>query len=363
MRNALALGLMLAASVPSAAAVPAPGLIQTISDWSVGCDNGRTCKALGLMPPSLPDRKATISIERGPEPLAVPTIRIAIEDLVVENRLPAAFVIDGIRKLGLATTIDDSDAAIIIPGNSALRFIRQLSRGRNLELVDATGKSLAVMSLSGLNAALHAMDQQQHRMRTVTALIHPGKRAANIVPKPPPLPIIRIPAAAKVPPYQLDAVAEARLLNDLRCDGKPLRGASQAQYPLDDRHSFFWQSWHCGKGEPNLLSRAIIVSSEGALSAPRFDIRLGPGEGGNPVLRNAEWDQDKRLLITNNPGRSMAACNMTQSFVWDGSRFRLVEQAETRECRGNYSYIRTWRAQAVVGSAPAVTANDHRVTR
>jgi Protein of unknown function (DUF1176) len=349
MRNALAFGLMLAASVPSVAAVPAPGLIQTINDWSIGCDNGRTCKALGLMPPSHLDRKATISIERGPEPLAVPTIRIAIEDLVVENRLPAAFVIDGIRMLGLATTIDDSDAAIIIPGNSALRFIKQLSRGQNLELVDATGKSLAVMSLSGLNAALHAMDQQQQRVGTVTALIHPGKRAANIVPKPPLLPIIRTQAAAKVAPFQLDPVAEARLLNDLRCDGKPLRGASQGQYPLDDRHSFFWQSWHCGKGEPNLMSRAIIVSSEGVFSDARFDIRLALGEGGNPVLRNAEWDQDKRLLITNNPGRSMAACNMTQSFAWDGNRFRLVEQAETRECRGNYGYITTWRALVVAG--------------
>jgi Protein of unknown function (DUF1176) len=363
MRNALAFGLMLAASVPSAAAVPEPGLIQTIRNWSVGCDNRRSCQALGLMPSSQPDRKASISIARGPEPLTVPTIRIAIEDLVVENRLPAAFVIDGTRKLGLAVTIEDSDAAIIIPSGYTLRFIAELSRGQNLELVDATGKSLAVMSLSGLNAALYAMDQQQHRMGTVTAMIHPGKRAANIVPKPPPLPIIRIPAAAKVPPYQLDAVAEARLLNDLRCDGKPLRGASQAQYPLEDRHSFFWQSWHCGKGEPNLISRAIIVSSEGALSSPRFDIRLGTGEGGNPVLRNAEWDQDKRLLITNNPGRSMAACNMTQSFAWDGGRFRLVEQAETRECRGNYSYIRTWQAQVVVGSPSAATANDRRVTR
>jgi Protein of unknown function (DUF1176) len=362
MRNALAFGLMLAASVPSVAAVPAPGLIQTINDWSVGCDNGRTCKALGLMPPSHPDRKATISIERGPEPLAVPTIRIAIEDLVVENRLPAAFVIDGTRKLGLATTVDDSDTAIIIPSGYALRTIKQLSRGRNLELVDATGKSLAVLSLAGLQAALRYMDRQQHREGSVTAMIHSGKRAANIVPKPPPLPIIRIPAAAKVPPHQLDPVAEARLLNDLRCDGKPLRGASQAQYPLDDHHSFFWQSWHCGRGEPNLLSRAIIVSSAGVLSAPQFDIRLAPDDDGNPVLRNAEWDQDKRLLITNNPGRSMAACNMTQSFAWDGHRFRLVEQAETRECRGNYSYITTWRAQVVVGSAPAATANDHRVT-
>ena len=42
----MSLLLALAATV----AAPQPGELKTFKDWTVGCDNGRACQAVGLLP-------------------------------------------------------------------------------------------------------------------------------------------------------------------------------------------------------------------------------------------------------------------------------------------------------------------------
>ena len=46
-------------------------------------------------------------------------------------------------------------------------------------------------------------------------------------------------------------------------------------------------------------------------------------------------------------GRGVGDCGVHQDYVWDGTRFRLVQQEEMSECRGSLDYITTWRAQVV----------------
>jgi len=46
-------------------------------------------------------------------------------------------------------------------------------------------------------------------------------------------------------------------------------------------------------------------------------------------------------------GRGLGDCDSRQSFVWDATRFRLSEQADMGECRGNIDYITTWRAKVI----------------
>jgi len=46
-------------------------------------------------------------------------------------------------------------------------------------------------------------------------------------------------------------------------------------------------------------------------------------------------------------GRGLGDCGLVQSLVWDGTRLRLTEQSEMRECRGNPNYLTTWRTRVV----------------
>lgn len=53
--------MMLAAG---AALAPQPGKLRTIADWSVGCDNGRACQAVALLPANILEG-ATLTLTRG----------------------------------------------------------------------------------------------------------------------------------------------------------------------------------------------------------------------------------------------------------------------------------------------------------
>jgi hypothetical protein len=51
------------------------------------------------------------------------------------------------------------------------------------------------------------------------------------------------------------------------------------------------------------------------------------------------------VLTSYAKGRGLGDCGVSQRFAWDGTRLRLIEQAEMSECRGNPNFIRTWTAR------------------
>lgn len=55
-------------ALAAATAAPQPGELKTFRDWIVGCDNGRACMAVALVPESEDgDNYLMLVIERGPE--------------------------------------------------------------------------------------------------------------------------------------------------------------------------------------------------------------------------------------------------------------------------------------------------------
>ena len=56
---------------------------------------------------------------------------------------------------------------------------------------------------------------------------------------------------------------------------------------------------------------------------------------------------DGGLVTSYAKGRGLGDCGVTQGFVWDGHRLRLVEQRAMGECRGNPDYLTVWRATVV----------------
>ena len=93
------------------------------------------------------------------------------------------------------------------------------------------------------------------------------------------------------------------------------------------------------------MSAAFVIGDDGTLRPATFDASTGidPEAGGVPQLVNAGFGEG--LLSSHAKGRGIGDCGVSQSFAWDGTRFRLVEQSEMTECRGSTRLIPTWRAE------------------
>src|SRR6187397_404159 len=80
------------AAAAAASPVPKPEELQVYGDWTVGCDNGRACQAVGLMPEDWPEDAVTIVVGRGAEAGAVPDVSI-----VMPEGMGSALEVDGKR--------------------------------------------------------------------------------------------------------------------------------------------------------------------------------------------------------------------------------------------------------------------------
>ncbi|MFY0010917.1 DUF1176 domain-containing protein, partial [Acinetobacter baumannii] len=45
--------------------------------------------------------------------------------------------------------------------------------------------------------------------------------------------------------------------------------------------------------------------------------------------------------------RGVGDCGLGARYVWDGTRFRLIEMRMMDECRGSTNWLTVWRAEPV----------------
>src|SRR5688500_5335727 len=165
--------MMIVTLLAAAAAAAQPARLRTFADWTVGCDNGRACQAVGLKPETMPDGALTMRVRRGAAAGARPEILFVIDDgasvtLYADGRkLPVRF---GAVEEGAKVLPADVPAAI-----AALRS------ARSLRIVDRRGAPVGTVSAVGASAALRHMDEQQHRIGTVTALVRRGAKPASSI--------------------------------------------------------------------------------------------------------------------------------------------------------------------------------------
>jgi hypothetical protein len=326
----------LALAAAAILAVPQPGELRTFRDWTVGCDNGRLCQAVGLMPADDPEA-ATMAVKRGPEAGAAPEIWITSR----EHR-PVAVRVDG-RLFPVAA--DAGDEATYRPRAPAA-FLQALIAGRRAELVDVGGRRLAALSTAGASAALLHVDEAQRRVGTVTALVRRGPRRASTLPRPPALPVVtRAPPSRKAP-----ARLSAAQLRKAR-GGNACESGQEEQPPefhrLDARHTLALVPLACASGAYNAVAVALVIPDRAAPRPAPFDYSLGGTieAGDEHLVVGADWDPATRRLSTFHKGRGLGDCGTGQEWVWDGARFRLVFEEAMGECRGSVDYITTWRAR------------------
>ncbi|NRD90678.1 hypothetical protein C8024_16335 [Sphingopyxis sp. BSNA05] len=68
------------------------------------------------------------------------------------------------------------------------------------------------------------------------------------------------------------------------------------------------------------------------------------GEGTDPLLVNAGWDELDQKLSSYGKGRGLGDCGSAENYIWDGDMFRMIDASAMPECRGAYEWITIWRA-------------------
>lgn len=313
-----------AAAEPSdSRATPRPGALKTFGDWTVGCDNGLVCTMASLLPDDGFDAGATLSLTRQPGPAG--RFHADAGEGVTDaqpRRGALRFVVDG-RDLG-----SDADAVT-----------RAMANGHVLRLAGGT------ISLRGASAALRYIDAMQGRAGTVTATVATGARPAEAVPPAPALPVVE---ARALKPHT--APLDARLLAAMRrigqCDLPDGMDAAPDVAATGDGRLLVVLP--CSAGAYNVIG-ALFVAGEGKVAAAPVDAPSGFDETGadsqTPVHSVVNGGFDGNLLTSYAKGRGLGDCGSIQRFAWDGVRYRLVEQADMGECRGNTDYVTTWRAR------------------
>ncbi len=322
----------------AALAVPHPDTLRTFRDWTVGCDNERACQAVALMA----DRTfegATLAVERGPEADAVPILWVTIRSEGAES--PEWLAIDGRR---FALTLERATESLRV--RDAAEAARMLGQATRIEALDRTGKRLASVLTGGSAAALLHMDERQRRVGTVGALVRRGP--GRVVPAPPALPVVRVPAASTRPPSRLSAALTRAARGDSACSKDDAQKDPLPEtYRLDATHSLAVVAIPCGSGAYNFLSALLVGDNAGRFRPANFDAPSAVEQGGKNLAYNVDWDVKTRRLSTFFKGRGIGDCGAANVHAWDGARFRLVEQSVMGECRGSTDYITTWRAQVV----------------
>ena len=324
-------------ALAATAASPQPGELKTFKNWIVGCDNGRNCKTVALTPDDTRDRNdfLRLALVRNAEVNAQPVLTIDFDP--TKPGVKMALILDGRPFTDVAAAPDRIDTKLVLTGAQ----IRTLANGTTATI------GTARTSLAGLSAALRYIDDRQFRVGTITAMIATGSATTPV--RPAAIPVITAAKADKRPPRAIGAARAAQLIGRDNAVCKYALGKIAPEaYRLDARHSLVMIDHPCGNGAYNMFTSAYIVDENGRVAAAQFDTdKPNPKDGENMGLVNSGYNPETRRLSSFIKGRGLGDCGSGQDYVWDGTRFRLVEQTDMGECRGSLDYIRTWQARVV----------------
>ena len=310
---------------------PKPGVLKTFTEWTVGCDNTLRCTLASLLPETGGGDMITLNLTREPGAASHGggKISLALEtrnDQAATKRPAASFAVDGKR----------------IALRNATALAAAIANAQSLKILDADGGTLATLSLKGAAAALRYIDAQQGRAGSTDAIVAKGP-ATSTAPTPP-LPVIAAIAPSGTP-AKLTATQVAALRKRATCD---LEGFTPETHALGGGKSLV--IFPCSTGAYNLISALFIVDGD-SIAPAQLDAPAGfeatGADSGTPVKSIINGDFKNGILTSYAKGRGLGDCGSHQSFVWDATRFRLSEQADMGECRGNIDYITTWRAKVV----------------
>lgn len=348
---------MMASAVVSAAliavaavhgAVPAKvsvGKVMTFTDWTVGCDNGLACQAVALMADGSYENSLSLVITR-PAGAGAP---LAIEMSGFTTKADRyRVVIDG--KVAQTGNMQVGSETIKVSGLDALKLARAMAKGKAMRLIDGSGADLGAASLAGASAALRYIDAEQGRASSRNAVVAIGPKMAMA--KKVVLPVI---TAKKIAPTDMlpDASALVALSESSPCAAERFGSTQDTAFSLGAGPGGpqALVLLNCGAGAYNFSSGVYIgqadKSGKWTFAPAAFDYGAGgfSEDSKIPILVNADWDAATQTISSYAKGRGIGDCGSSETYLWDGTAFRLTSAAAMDECRGSLDWIPVWRAE------------------
>jgi hypothetical protein len=320
----------------SAASSPPPDPIQsydTYGSWLVACDNALSCIAKGFRDTY---QGSEIRIERdaGPRGSLIASISATHKFALADAR------IDG-QPAGLAgpvweITTSDGETTATTDDLEEIRAVVLKLRNASKVMLGEDDE----VPLDGFAAAVLRLDDRQHRVGGVTALLRTGKEPASQVPAPPALPRIpNHPVRAT-----LAAGEEQRLIQAVRAKQEALfekEGCEETPempeaHALDDSQALVLIP--CIMGAYQGSSLAFVAPRHGGaarrLIAPTPYLGNGSDRSDAAYFTEGNFDPKTGTLIMAAKGRGLADCGMSASWIWDGRSFQLSEMTLQQSCGG-----------------------------
>lgn len=336
---------LMLASIAAMQAPPTLGPSKNFGDWEVACDNTKSCTMTSLVPEEATEGsgydQVSVSVARAAGPAGAWSVEVQLPAGHGPHRITAR-----IDAAIIAAQVPGGDFARFT-GADAARIVAAMANGEALHIVGSGDALIGRASLKGSSAALRFIDAEQGRAGTVTAAVAKGRTPASAVPAAPPVPHIAFArptgkTASFTPAMRTALDRSSECASTYEGGEGPLPEAEVAALTGGKTLVLL----PCGSGAYNASSVAYILEGGKPVLA-RFDLIPGAVEGELPMLVNASWEPASAQLSSYYKGRGIGDCGAAETYVWDGSMFRLIEARRMVECRGSVNWLPVWRAKPV----------------
>ena len=320
------LALVVAPAAYAATPEPKAGVEFEHNDWSLACDNTRTCRAAGYSPQAA-GNLLSLMLERagGPGTKVFARLRNG-EDGVSPTPTGALRLRLNGKHLGPVRDTGDGDKELLQQAQTDA-LVAALPRQARIEIIDGQGKAWPI-SDSGAAAVMLKMDEAQGRLGTPGALVRRGNKAEASVPAALPVPVIMrgklvAPRASDVALAAVPALRKAMIATLPKpdeCSG--MRDDPDARIEierLDAQHVLAMASCFVG---PYNMSNGYWVIRDKAPYQATFVTDLAE-----------DFERDDATLRGRFRGRGVGDCISANDWVWDGERFVKSSDFTTGQCR------------------------------
>ncbi|WP_426788963.1 DUF1176 domain-containing protein [Xanthomonas campestris] len=323
MRPSLCTALLLLSPV-AALAAPATSVDFSHDDWTIACDNTRTCRAAGYQADdSDPPVSVLLTRKAGAGQAVTAELMLGQYD---EVKMPASLSLQIDQRDQGKLALDGKRGTAVLTSAQVGALLAALPRSSKIVAVGNDGRRWQ-LSDRGAAAVLLKMDEFQGRIGTRGALVRKGDRDETAVLPPLPAPQVR---AAKLAAAQagdarlgtLPALYQAlrtTLPADEECKGLDASAASEPLNVTRLTNDKLLVSTDCWMGAYNIGTGFWVVNAR-APFAPTL------------VTLHAS-DLDGATILESQKGRGLGDCYSQAAWTWDGRRFVLTSKSTSGLCR------------------------------
>lgn len=333
-------GLLLATGAAQAAPEQVP-LYREIKDWVVTCDNLRGCQARSAAE-GFEYRPLLVHLQR--EAGAQAPLQLHVRYMEQGGFAPLS--LDGkplAHAAALREITREDESLLMAEGDAARRLLSELRNGQQLRM-EVAAEYEAVVSLSGLSAALLLMDSVQGRVDSRSALYRPGSRVDSEVPAAPQAPLLRAyPGVMPLSEVESQSIAAA-VLAQTRSQWfeEDMTSEPEAEaFALNEREALVLIRTWCAAYNCDF---AVFRVDRKAPHVERgLQLEPLPLEHGGGLAGWVSYQPETGELSYFYKGRGIADCGESGSWRFDGERFQLASFRFMGRCAGSADWPELWR--------------------